>query len=283
MGYLTAAEYVGAPTGVGIADLSYGGSSAVQTAELVRIIARASTWMDTTVNCILGAHTATRNQRVRVNRYGEIRLHPREIEPVSLTSLSYGWAANALTAVTPLTGAYIDEQDFVVPWPGVGSFGPQIQFAPSSGMPVLAVFTYVAGWPNTTLAATATAGAVALTVVSTVGMVVGQTLTIVDADKTEQVAVTAITSATVVAVTATANLHTFAAGALAAIAVHAMPEDLKEAAILATSGFIKARGNDAMVMNNSLAPGPTQGDDPTSSADLRLARSILVPNYMVIR
>ena len=139
-----------------------------------------------------------------------------------------------------LTGAYIDEQQWILPAP----FGSSLAWFPTGyGVAtrgkILTRATLVSGWPNTTLTGATIAGATSLPVASVVGFspAIGSSVdvgsvTIYDGIATETVAVTAVGSTTVTC-SACVNAHTSGA------AVSALPADVKHVAILATSAFIR--------------------------------------------
>lgn len=284
--YLTVLEYRAAPTAIDSSNLIAAGNQAVQDAELGNVIRRASGAMDNFVDVesLVGSLARpTLTQRTRVNRRGEIRLRPRDPYLVSLSTLSYGLDASNLLAVSNLSGVWVDEREFVVPAVGFSSGSATVQLGPpAAGSQIVARYTYVAGWPNTVLTGNVIATATSLPVASTLSMQVGQYLTIADADKTEDVVITGITSSTVVAVSALVNAHTAGTNAATAVAVHAMPHDVKEAAILYVSAFITNRGSDTMAMNNSLTPGAPIGPNAVTVSNIRLAQSLL-SNYRRVR
>lgn len=280
MGWLTIPEYTTEPTSVNVTDLVAGGAQAAQTAELLRKLNRATAWCDNVVSQPLQAAVRTETKRVPIGRDGIVPLHPGPWPLIALTAVSIGTTASNLVALADLTPAWVEDDTFMMPITGTSFSSVPIQFgAPRIGRAVLVRYSYTSGFPHSELRASSAPGATALTLASTVGMTVGQSITIVDGPSSETTVVTGITSATVVAVTALANAHTYVAGAATAIAVHAFPEDLKQAATLASSALIKARGNDSIVMSQMLTPATNAGTDPVASADLRTARSILLGTY----
>ena len=279
--YLTVAEFKSAPTAQAVSNLVYQGQQADQDAELFRVIGRASAIVANILNQDVVAQARTKYQRIRVARDGTIMLHPGEWPMVSVTALSLGYAANVLTAVSTssLAAGWIDTDlgAFMLPaaW-GSTTFGTSVQFgSPAAGAQLLAFYTYIAGYPATTLAATAAAAATSITVSSSAGMLAGQAVQIIDGSKSETVTVTTTPTTNVVAVSALAFGHTFTDVRTNAVAVHAMPDDIRQALILVTVALIQCRGNDATVMGQLLTPGPTPGIDPVTSSNLRLAKQML--------
>lgn len=278
--YLTAAEYRSAPTAVDTTRLAYNGGAGDQDAELLRCIARASSWIDNTLGFGLAATVAYRAQRVPLTRTGILVLYP-SISPLqSLETLAVGPNVATLTDVTDLAYATIVGDHFEVPYPG-----PSLTAAGLAGMAAIgtpstptARYSFVHGWPNTALTATVTAGATSLDVADTTGMTAATAtrpatvLTIVDGANSEEVTVTAVTNATTVQVTPTTYTHTYVDAGANAIAVHAMPEVFKWAATLLTNVAVRTRGNDAFTMRE---PGPAAQLDPVSGNDWTTVRDIL--------
>lgn len=273
--YLTPAEYQAAPTATDISNLVYGGSAAAQAAELVNVIARASAWIDTTCRQPLIAASHIEFLRTRVQRDGFLSLHPARSPLNQLVAVAVGTTAANLTAISDLTGAFIDQQQWIVPsnvlnvgWPyTLGSAGRTGQ--------ILAKLTSVSGWPNTTIVSGGNAGSTALTVLSGAGFtpavgseVAEQTITIYDADHTEIITVSAVNGNVL---TCSALVYAHAAG----VAISGMPADVKQVAIDATTAFIRSRSTDAVTMDQT-TPGAPTGVDPVGAAMLgRAARMLL--------
>jgi len=289
--YLTILEYRQAPTAVTTSDLVYGsGVQADQDAQLLQEIQRASDGVTSFCSSDLVASTRTMTEEVWINRAGRMAFHPGDGNLTAVTSISLGIAANALTAVsaTALAAGWIDTKSnsFILP-AGAGTFAAgasPLQVGTTSANRALARYNYVAGYPSTTLAVTAAAAATSVTVASNAGIVAGTVLTIVDGAKTENVTVTATPTTNTVAVTALAQTHTFVAGPAAAIAVHAMPTDLRRAVVYLVSALVQSRGNDSLTMGQLLTPAPAVGVDASSSVNGAMARKILVDGgYVRIR
>ena len=247
--YLTVEEFKQAPTGV---DTNLVRNDAgASRAELQNTIARASSWADQICNQVLAATPDTEAGRVWLTRDGTVRIHPRQTPVLELTAFSYGDTPGNLLPLTTLTSVWVEATQIVVPLSSFnGTFSGPLQFGPqASNGPLYAQWSYVAGWPNTTLAATATAGATSITVTNPVGILPGLTwLTIYDGAQTEtvQVAATYTPGSTTIPLAAALTENHGTAG----VSVSALPPAVKQAVILLTAALIKTRGAAALVMGS---------------------------------
>ena len=266
--YITTTEFTNAPTGIQTGNITAG--------ELAALILRASSWLDLEAHQVLAATTDTEFCQIRVHRDGTFSVFPRCYPVRAVTSVSVGPYPGDLTALTSLSTVAVQNRRFKVyqgSLPSVTWKGP-IQFGPSwSDTDLWCQYTYVNGYPVSTLQSTANTGVNSLTVVNGTGILPGMTLTITDDPNTETVTVASsytFGSATVPLVSNTLNTH--AAG----VPVTAMPPGLKQIAILATAGFIVERGTDALVMA-SLDGGPSrqQTGGGTGNDFLQQARQML--------
>lgn len=286
MTLLTAAEYKSAPTAVDLSALVIDGNQAEQDAELGRVIARAAGWAENTVcNQRLGASQRTELHTTRYGKGGRLSINPdcSALPLVSLDRLFLGTNAADLLERTDLSAVWAERGSWKIP-DATGLAGSTVTL----GFPwntsgdlagtVLAKIVYTAGWPATTLAAACTATATTIVVASSAGVVAGGKLTIPDGESTERVTVTSVSGSTVHL--SAPLLFAHAAG----VACHDLPEDVKQAMILAVSGFLRSRGADSIQLGQSLAPGsgPAPADDAVRSADLRLARAMLASYRRVL-
>ena len=271
--YITAAEFTNAPTGIQIGNIT--------TGELPALILRASSWMDLVCHQVLAATTDTEFCQVRVQRDGSFAVYPRCFPIRAVTAVSMGPWPNDIVALTTLSTLAVQNRRFVVyasTLPTNTVQGP-IQFGPSWGQNQWVQYTYVNGYPVTTLQTLVNSGASSLTVANGVGIVPGMTLTITDDPNTETLTVGSgytFGSTTVPLVANTVSAHA------AEVAVSAMPPGLKQIAIMATAGFITERGTDALVMA-SLGGGPSKVSTPGSSGNdfLQQARAMLIEGGFV--
>jgi hypothetical protein len=278
--YLTVAEYKQAPTSIDFNNLVTNSSDPkVQDAELANVIARASSWMDTFCNQVLSATTETEQQRARMGSDGYLKVHPNYWPIISLTSFSYGANPYQLVSYSDLTQAWIEPQSIVIPW-SVGnmnwsSAGPlNLGMAGSPRGTVFCRYTYVNGYANTLLGASCSAGSSSITVKDATGIIPNSKLTIYDGLNTENVTVSSTytpDSTTVTLAVNAVNAHS------SGVAVSALPPAIKQAAILATTAFLKVRGDSSLTMSvTNTVSGSVPGSQFTSD-DMALAQELLLP------
>jgi len=281
--YLTLTEFQDAPTGIDIDNLVVGGNQAAQDAELENVIARASSWIDTFCNQVLGATTETEQGRTRIKGDGNIIIHPRYSPIIALTAFNYGTIIGQMTAIADPSTAWIEDTQIIIPYSNLmntyTSEGPlQFGFPGSPGSTVYVNYTYVNGYANA-LINTATAGQSSLTVQDATGIVAGQVLKIYDGMDSELVTVaqTYTFGSTTVPLTSTLN-YSHSSG----ISISALPPAVKQAAILATTAFLKVRGDNALAMTVGSRPGEASAGSQHIGEDLMLAQDLLLP-YRRIR
>jgi hypothetical protein len=274
--YLTIAEYKASPSAINTDNLVPRGGPAAQDAELAKLILRASAWCDTCVRQKLPARPVTEQRTVRIDRQGRAPVHPAERPALELRAFSWGMYASSLTALTDLSGVWIEEDTFYVPLAGgapfVGSL-PMTYLGLSGdlvGVPVLCRYTYVAGYAVTTTTAAASAGASTLAVASVDGMLPGTVIRAGAGILVESHQVASVSGLTVTIADTLVNAQP--AGA----PVTSLPEDVIEAAVMVTTAFIRMRGTDSVTMANRSATvktGPTQAavNDLLAEAELMLA------------
>ena len=284
--YLTLAEYKNAPTAIDIDNLVFNSSDPdVQDSELMNVIARASSWVDTYCNQVLGATEETENQRSRISPDGYIKWHPRNAPVIALTALEYGNPSTNLYSVTDVSSAWIEDQQILFPYAQLPSLmtsqGPlQFGFPSSSGALVYLKYTYVCGYTNTTIVS-ATATQSSLTVASGLGFTAGQHLKIYDGMYSENIVV--------------ANSYTFGSTTIpltspllyshsAGVSISALPPAIKEATILATTAMLKVRGDSSMTMGIGTVPSQATATSIPQNigTDLGMAMDLLKP-YRRIR
>lgn len=186
--YLTPAGFQAYPTWLDLDNLIPGGVAAMQTGELADVLLTASQWCcDNCENMRLDAHYVQGEaQRVRTSGAGRIYIKPRDIPVRAITSLSYGWEPASMSADTlPDSSLWIEDGREVsfIPGGGLAFTGPAIQFGGARvGGLTYVTWSYVAGFPNTTLSASCAAAASSVTVTDPTGIVPGDVLRIYDVE-----------------------------------------------------------------------------------------------------
>lgn len=285
--YLTALEYQNAPTAMDIGNLIAGGGAQAQSSALTETINRASSWIDQFTCGAWGSLCATQNvenARVWGNRMGQIIVHPKYWPILSVDAFSYsapgsgvGAAGGFATAasITPAGNVWIEPMQFTVQPSGVVTWnvnssygiGPQEYFCQ---------WTYTNGWPNTTLAASVAAGASSIQVTNALGLYPGTPLTLYELPYDESIVVAStytVGSTTVPITTTLAYNHTTYA------TVTNLPPAIKQAAILATTAFIKQRGSGALIVSDMGAATQVQQGTGAqqSGSDWTQAEMLLQP------
>jgi hypothetical protein len=276
--YLTIGEFKSAPTAIDVDNLVVGGNQAMQDAELTNAITRASSWIDQYCNQILGATQDTEQQRGRIKSDGTIRFHPKYNPIIALLSFSYGTDPNSLVAATDPSKAWLEEGEVIFPYASLtASYSNQgpLQFGmPSTpGREVFLRYSYVNGYTNSTIAS-ATAATNSFTVTNATGIVAGQSLKIYDGLYSENVTVgSSYTFGSMTVPIVSSLLYSHNAG----VAISAMPAAIKQAAILATTAFLKVRGDNSLVMDISTRGSEAGAAAKNISSDLGLAQELLKP------
>jgi hypothetical protein len=182
-------------------------------------------------------------------------------QPVNFTPLT------SLANVVPLNRAFVIYQS-PVPF-STSNQGP-IQFGPVGSLQECWVqYSYVNGYPVTALAEPCTSGASTITVVSALGMIPGVVLTISDIPNTESVGVESVSGNVVTLTGTTQSAHN------EGTYTSALPEAIKQAAILATAGFIQERGTGALTMS-SIGGAPTHVNSPAGGGPSDLQQALVI-------
>ena len=280
--YLTIAEYKNAPTSIDFDNLVVGGNAQAQDAELGRVILRATSYLNEYLNQDLTAQSITETQRVRFNNQGYISLHPNHNPIISLSSFEYGSTPNNLTTLTDPSTCWFENQQVIIPVSDsqltYSSQGPLSFGGVGARTPVFVKYTYVAGYVNTTIV-TATATQSTLTVTSGAGFIAGQSYRIYDGASSETITVASTYTFGSTTVPLTSALgFTHAAG----VAIGNMPSAIKQATILATTAFIKARGDNSLTMAVTTSASGNISGAQRFGSDLALALD-MVSLYRRIR
>lgn len=290
--YLTPTEYNNAPTSMDVNNLIPGGSAQANATALQETINRASSWIDQ-FTCgswgTLCATVETENARVWGSYRNTIIVHPKYWPVVEVRSFTYsalpgGLAATSGASVTPSSGITVYPQEFEVSTSAATTFNTTGTtgfggWGASYGIRCRAeydcLYTYVAGWPNTTLAASVAAGASSVQPSVVTGIYPGSLMTIYDLPNDEPcvVASTYVPGSAVVPLSAPLqNSHSTTA------TITNMPPAIKQAAILATTAFIKQRGSGALIAADIGEVTRTQtGFAQNAGSDFQQAMTLLMP------
>ncbi|MDI3341275.1 MAG: hypothetical protein QJR03_12170 [Sphaerobacter sp.] len=263
---LTIDEFKQAPTAIDLSNLARSGTQADQDAELARVIARASSWIYAYCRQVLVATQDTETHFVRPDRWGRLTVLVNRFPVRSVTAIQWrqspqsGWQVSDVAKVQ-VNGRLVTATDAV---PG-REFG---------GQPYEIQITYVNGWPNTTLAEAAAAGATSVTVASAFGVSAGDVLHVYDGGSTEDITVASVSGNTLTL--ASPLMYAHAQG----VSVTALDPVVKEAAILVASWMIRQRGLDAWTIEGGTRRQYLQSSDQRD-AELARAREMLQP-YRVV-
>jgi hypothetical protein len=271
----------------------------VDSAESLAItISEASQWMDT--HCFHRndgsfAATITNEQmwvKVKPNQSAVLICNFKPI--IEVVGLAVGPAPGQLQTISQNQANLLVIGNNTITIPGVfvsgtTTVGNSVLFNgyPAYNGGMLAVYTYVAGYPHTTLAATAQAGATTITVnppnpggTVLYGAYAGTALTIKDGAQTETVTLSEAPSGlTLNLASPLVNTHTVP-NSPDAITVTALPNDLERACIHLTNVLLKAQGMRAQMPPSigSATPATRQGLGRAGVlADFDVACKLLAP------
>lgn len=274
--YLTIEEYRSTPTSLSTNNLVPGQPQQVQDEALAAIIKRASRFIDATACQNLFATKVIQNERVWTDRQGSFVLHARQDRVKSLDSFSWGSAPFMLnTVTTPITRAqyFVEENRILMSPTALGglSWVGSLNFlvTPSNGEFYVS-WGYTAGWVTTRLAQDAAAGATSVVVEDSTGIGVGDIMQLVEGTQQATVQVDSAYQAGSTTVPLTVPL---AEAWTAGTGFTEVPEDVKEAGVLATSHYIKMRKSGGFVMAGASAT-VDQATDLQLGPELEQARQI---------
>jgi hypothetical protein len=195
--YLTPGGFKAYPTWLDLDNLIPGGADALQEDELADVLLTASEWcVATCENMRLDGHYVQGEQlTVRASPSGRITLQPRDIPVRSIVSLSFGWAPGALNALSLPDPSMRNTGGRLVSFrPGSLSqqfTGPAIQFGAGirPQCETYVNWSYVAGFPNSTLKTALAAAATSVTVADPTSILPGDVLRIYDVGVSEALTV----------------------------------------------------------------------------------------------
>lgn len=299
--YLTVEEYKRAPTAINTSNLDYFTgitNTAAQDVELANVIARASAWVDNICQLPdgLAASVNTEIREVYITKDGYLRVQPYNFPIIQLQSLQwkvYPTSAWISVDVVNNVTTYLRYFETMMWFPFFN--GPALTIGNAYAYPVSAPYmpyltptdsariqdlkmtvqySYINGYPNTTLTASVLAGAQSITVDDPTGIIAGTVLTIYDGANTEKVTVST---------TPTNNTLTLSKPLIFAhnsgIAVSAIPADVKQACILLVNYLLKERGVNSITMEGTTNPIMQKYDDVR---DVKMAKEVLRPYRRVV-
>jgi len=275
---MTNAQFRAMPTPVNCDNLVPKGTAADNEAALAKDILTASTIVYSIVHQLLYATTDTEEDEIEIDRYGRLIIHPRFFPVQAVTDLWTGVDPGNLVEASSLNGCQVDPKRIVVTQnigtavltssAGPLEFGGIFGGAPSSPIPTYARWTYVNGWPVTTLAAPAAAGATSVTVRNPTGIYPATPLRIEDGPTRELLTVTGPVAGNTVPVAALASAHGTGAGTTA------LPADVEEAVGLIVTALVKKRGAGGLVAGTT-ANAKNSADPFGAADDMKAAEDIL--------
>ena len=295
--YISASQYRFAPTAVATNGLVQGSNDAQvdSTASLAQVISRASSWIDSYCfhrgdGTFVGS-VSVEQMLATVKPTGSVSLLCN-FKPIrEVVGLAIGNSSAQMQNIGPnQAGSIIIGEktiNLITTWNSgfpTAYYGPW----PSTNGQVYVVYSYVSGWPHSTLAASATAGDTQITVNPPVpgattlyGAYAGSALTIKNGANTEQVVLaTAPTGFTLDLVNPLMYSHAVPA-APDALMVTALPDAVEEACISVVNVLIKTQGMRAQVLPGSVGnASPTQRQALSRAGalgDFDLAEHLLKP------
>ena len=235
--------------GVQLDNLVVRGRPDEQDAALAELIESASVWIDNTILMTLAATYDTVLDEATPDKHGYVRIHPRYRPVVALTDFWSGPLANMLTQAADLSVAAVQPDRIVMPIDGGISFmsdqGP-LQFGGGGrpDNPLWVKYTYINGFPVTTLAAPVTQGDLTIHVADCTGIIAGQTWLTVYALQNRMRFLAGAVSATSGpgTVVCPAALYAIPTTGYSPPMVSALPADVIEAAVLVVRAMVKETG-----------------------------------------
>ena len=263
--YISPSWYRFAPTAVGTLGLVPGSpeQSSDSLASLAEVISRASAWMDEycfwKADGSFSASVTVESAWVLPKPTGQLVLITN-FKPIrTVIGVAVGCAPSQVQTLDQNCANDITTGEKTITLPGYWTGSPRPFFGgyPSTNGLVYCVYSYVAGWPHTTLAASVTAGATSITVNPSTpggsalyGAQAGTPLTIKDAANAETVVLASTpTSLTLSLVNPVQYNHTIpVAPSPDSIIVTALPWGLEQACVHITSVLLKTRGTRSTVL-----------------------------------
>lgn len=297
--YISPSQYRFAPTAVATNGLVLGSSDQQvdSTASLAQIIARASSWIDTYCyhrgdGSFVGS-VSVEQMLAKVKSTGSVSLICN-FKPIrQVIGIALGTSSDSMQNIGPNSagGILIGEKTinlmstFSSGHP-TGWYGPW----PSTNGQMLAIYSYVSGWPHAALAADCAAGASSITVAPPVpgatqlyGAYAGSALTIKDGAQTETVVLASAPTGLTLSLVSPLKYSHPVPIAPDAIMVTSLPSAIEQACISTVNVLIKTQGMRAQILPGSIG-GPGGGGDRDTAlsragalGDFNLAMDLLKP------
>ncbi len=292
--YISSGEYKHAPTAVATGTLVPGGSAQDQEAELANVILRASGWLDEIcfhrADGTLAASQGIESAWIRPKPNGELVIVCNYKPILQVNGLALGPGPQNIASLGSSEAQAITIQGTTIRVPSSelpegGGFGGT---PTASNGRVYVVWSYVSGFPHTSLADEAVKGATSITLAPAepggavlYGIYPGTQLTIHDGASTEVIVVQAVEGLTLKLTAGLAYEHTIPE-VPNTIRVSAIPWAVEQACISLTSALIKKRGARALTMPQAPGgkPGKPEESQAGGAADEKQARVLLKP-YIV--
>lgn len=273
--------------GVQLDNLVPRGTPVEQDAALAELIEGASVWIDNTILTTLAATYDTVLGKATPDRYGYVNLHPRYQPVVSLTDFWSGPAPNLLVQAGDLSGAGVLPDRISMPIGGALSWmsdqGP-LQFGPTASpdQPLWVKYTYVNGFPVTSLTGPVNQGDLVLHVADTTGIVPGATwLTVYALQNRFRFLAGAVSAASGPGTVACpAAPHAIPTTGPSAPMVSALPADVIEAAVLVVRAMVKESGGTST--RPAASRHGSSDDEATAGDDYAEAEAFLHPYLLPV-
>ena len=277
--YITVTEFQNSPiaSSIDFSNLVPSGTQAQQDDALAQLILMASAEADNIVLGPMGTMCATLNTeqgRYRQNRQGFYVIHPAYWPILEVDSVSIGSVPSGQTAIpVSSSNVWIEDRQFTVlsgayNWTSAGPLSFGAAGGSYGSQPDFITYTYVNGFFNAFSTASVSAGSTSITVGSTIGAYVGQTVQIWDGLNTESLKIATVSGQTLTFTTGFVYNHQYGTN------VSVLPASVKQAVIHLVVAGIKQRGEGGLVIAET--GGPTGvGGGMTGSSDLMRARELL--------
>lgn len=301
--YISPSQYTFAPTAMDVSNMVVNGNTQSQTQALADVIRRSSGLMD---RYCFGADSsskgaslcATMNVEAAYFRVmnGELRINCDYKPIIELSGLVIGTDPSNVAPISPYNASMVTFGRSTIYLPTDGAFvnlsspSPLLSTLRNRNGKIYCVWSYVNGYPHTSLAQNITAGTNTVVVNATTplggvaGIYPGSQLRIADNQFTEFITVQSITGTTITTVAPLLYTHTVPS-APDFLSVTTLPADVEQAAIFMTTYLIKSRGDDAVVLDEIDEPhvGTVSERNEGRFEDMATAQEFLDPYRIVTK